>query len=105
MDELILKIPQLDRVLKNQEKILKRLDELESKQLPEWVSLKEACTWKGIDPKTIQQPGHRHLMPPLKDRELVGGRLKWPRETILEWVRKNDEKLGSETEHRGLKAV
>jgi hypothetical protein len=73
------------------DKILLRLGELESRQLPEWVDIKTACAWKGVKKSTIEN--NKELMPPESERERVGHRKLWPREVILEWAKRIDEEL------------
>jgi hypothetical protein len=96
-------IPELRAVLENQNKIFHEILELKSRTLPEWVTLKEACTWKGVDLKTIQN--NPELKPPESARERVGHKYRWPREVILEWARKDDELLKRQGENVRLKVV
>lgn len=79
--------------LKYSAPLLIMVAEPESRQLPEWVTLEEAFAWKGVMEKTISEKPNRQLMPPLSERQKVDDRLRWPREIILEWSRKNDEEL------------
>ncbi len=94
---------QFDRIEATLNKLLIMIKELEPGQLPEWVTIQEACVWKGVEAKTIQQKENRHLMPPLSERQMVGGRLRWRREVILEWSRKNNEEL--KILSQGLKVI
>ena len=60
--EVKVEIKELNQVLEIQREIPARLDEIETRQLPQWVSLREACTWKGVELKTIQN--HAQWRPP-----------------------------------------
>ena len=103
MLEFKVEIGELAQVLEIQRRILERLDEIENRQLPEWVGLQEACKWKGVELKTVQN--NAELRPPEHLKERVGRKDKWHRDVILEWATKGDRVLEAETEHRGLRAV
>jgi hypothetical protein len=87
-----------DRIEAKLDALLARIQELENRQLSEWVSLKEACRHTGIALGTAQN--HRWMQPPENARREVGGSRgwKWPREVILEWTRKTDAELRAEWE-------
>ena len=94
------RIPELNQILVNQATILKRIEALESWQLPEWIALEQACALKGIDKKTAQNQAW--MRPPLEERRRVGGSRDWkyPKNSIFDWLSKTDDQLKAENRAR-----
>ena len=76
MPELAEIVKNLEKILESQKVLAKQLHNLKSDSLPAWIGLKEACALKGVAYSTIQKPEHKHLMPPLSERQRVGKGLK-----------------------------
>jgi len=57
-----------------------------------WISLREAAEMKGINYHTIMN--RKHLQPNGgREDARIGGRKKWLRSTIENWISKTDEEL------------
>jgi len=62
-----------------------------------FYTLQEACSLKGVNTKTCQNK--RWLMPSGgKPDAVVGGRNVWTRETVQEWINKDDQTLLAESQ-------
>ena len=93
MPELVEIVRNLEEILANQKALAEHFQSMKTDRLPSWIGLKEACALKGVAYSTIQKPEHKHLMPPLSERQRVGKALKWPRDVILKWLLQKDQEL------------
>ena len=99
--EARLEIHGLDEVLTSLRKILLRLDELESRVVPEWASLSEAAKLKNLSIETLKK--NPQWGPPPAEARIVCGRRRWHRSVILEWLPMDDTALDPDC--RKLRAV
>ncbi len=62
-----------------------------------WFSLKEACELKSLNYKTAC---NKRYLQPLRGipEGRIGGKKKWLRPTIIEWIVQSDEIIGGENE-------
>ena len=85
-------VPELTQIIKNQVLILSRVEDLQNRMLPEWVNLRTACEYKGVNYDTvINRPA---LQPNRLRRKKVSGKWMWPRDVIIAWSSKTDDELG-----------
>ena len=89
--EARLEIRGLDRILELQQKILMRLEELESRSVPEWSTLSEAAKLKGLSYETLKK--HPEWGPDPAQARCVCGKRRWHRSTILAWLPLDDDAL------------
>ena len=85
-------LPELTQILENQELILNRFEDLQNRMLPEWVDLRTACEYKGVNYNTVtNRPA---LQPDRTKRRKVTNIWRWPRDEIIAWSKKSDDELG-----------
>ena len=81
--------------------MMKRLDELENRSVPEWCTLSEAAKLKGLSYETLKK--HFEWQPDPVEAKLVNGKRRWHRDVILAWLIMDDNQL--ESGDRKLKTV
>ena len=85
-------LPELDQILENQTLIMKQLSELRTNNnLPEYIDLRTACELKGVNYDTVKN--RQGLQPDRSKRVMVSGRWMYPRDVIVDWLRKTDADL------------
>jgi hypothetical protein len=95
-------IPELIRIEEKLNEILKRLKLREIDKIPEWVDLRLASKFKTIPYNTIvNRPG---LQPDKSKLQIIGGRRKWPKKVILEWLMLSDFDLQNMPEEKVRKS-
>jgi len=94
-------LPELLEIKEILNKINLRLDELENRSVPEWCTLTEAAKLKNLSYETLKK--HPEWGPNPTKAELVCGKRRWHRETILEWLLQED--MASESSYRKLNVV
>jgi predicted DNA-binding transcriptional regulator AlpA len=60
-------------------------------KLPTLLDLHDMCRLFGVSPRTIYRWRNRNTGPV---GQLVGGKLLWDRDTVVDWLRFNSEKTG-----------
>lgn len=84
--------PEIDHIHEDIHVVLKVIMEELKMRLPEWVDLKTACEYKGVNYETVcDRPA---LQPDRSKRRKVSGRWMWHRDVILDWSKKTDDDLG-----------
>ncbi len=84
-----LQIPEINEIRDTLQTILQRLDELDSRSIPEWITLPEATKLKGLSYDTLKK--HREWQPDPAEARLINGKRRWPREVIIAWLKMTDE--------------
>jgi hypothetical protein len=80
------------------DKIILRLDELESKSIPEWSTLSQAAELKNLSYETLKK--HPEWGPDPGKAETVCGTRRWHKSVISDWLLQGDASLD-----RRLRAV
>lgn len=72
---------------------IKRIDRLEraaehrTRELPAWLSLRDACRNAGVSYESIRRPEHAHLQPNHGVADSVfRGRRMWRKSSIQRWI-------------------
>ena len=84
--------PELLEIKRSLDQIILRLDELESKSIPEWSTLSQAAELKNLSYETLKK--HPEWGPDLGKAELVCGKRRWHKSVVSEWLLLGDDKLG-----------
>ena len=101
-----IKLPELTKIIKNQVLILNRIEDLQHRILPEWVDLRTACEYKGVNYDTVSD--RPDLQPDRSKCAKVSGNRMWPRGVVIEWCKKNTVNyipLDGEAVHKYIKEV
>jgi len=102
IDSAISRIPHIEEKI---DMVLTLLKENQYQELPEWIDLKTACEYKGVNYETVRD--RPDLQPDRSKRRKVSGKWMWPRDVIIEWIKKTDDDLGykPEPKHAKLKVA
>ena len=81
-------VPHLVEKIEHLEAEVAELKSSQQPQLPEWVTLKQACQWSGSSYSSLRRSEYQDRRP--RGGRVISGTTKYPRQAVLEWC----EELG-----------